>query len=132
MIYDVKIYGPNGKLKETKSAKNLMAEIWKGLDAGMGTPYAKQIKKKEKKVKRDNDYGTAVCGFKGCENVFQRNSKRHKFCKRERVIKSQQCQALHNAAKSKVAVVEITCGKCGVVFRGVTNRRYCGQPCKHS
>ena len=54
MIYDVKIYGPDGSLKEVKDGQKLADQVWVNIKTGKGTPYARQMaRKKARKLEKE-------------------------------------------------------------------------------
>ena len=116
-IHQVRVLDKNGNEKNIITSQELNRRFWKS--QGLHEVY-----------RQPKDHGKGICARVECGCEFQKSSKRNKFCKREGIKKSQQCQAIHNRDKQKCPTVVKQCRRCGEDFTGTIKRIFCNDPCR--
>ena len=121
MIYPVKVFYPDGKLKKIISSKVITNRTWRSLKcttASFKEPTLKEIKLKEIEGKKDK----IKCIF--CPKYFKARYLTSKVCK------SARCKQKHYRKFGAVPKEAKICPICSAHFYATPSRKFCNNPCK--
>lgn len=122
MLYDVKVYSPEGKLKKTIKSKELMANIWRS--EGLNTKTCEEMQKEIDLTQQKIEASKVQCNY--CDQKFIPRHKTSICCG------SKTCKQRYYREKKAAIQVEITCPLCNKKFMAIESRVYCNDPCVYN
>ena len=120
LFSEVRVFGPDGVLKETIGKKELFRRLY-AEEGCASSPHPSKP--------APEPLGSGTCAW--CKKTFQRSVRAQKYCKHESSIQQKRnaCYIAHYRFKNKRKVFEKKCKECGNIFTGTKARIFCNDPC---
>jgi hypothetical protein len=121
MIYDVKIFTPEGDLKETIESKDVVHDMWHS--RGFPTKSFQEMTTKEKEeLKAKEDATKRKCKY--CPELFEPRFDTSVVCR------SKLCKQRYYRELGKAPLIDKICPSCLKPFKGNERSLYCLNPCR--